>query len=130
MWWKIYFWIYTILTVPGIIFIYGKLSEWLLVDALEVGTSIAAILALYSYVYKKKIFSRSVWQIFFWVSVASSTIEILYKYTAFNFLSSLLESRMVTSGQEILLGIALSLPIYYAAYQLAYKKASSVKKRK
>lgn len=129
--WKVYFWIFTVLSVIGIVFGYGSLSSWAFVELLEVTTGILSILCLYSFVFKKRIFDTQVWQVILLVSVIGFILEMLYKFTPFNLLSSILESRQATNGQDVLLATLISLPAYYANYQLAYpQKTVPAKKAK
>lgn len=118
MLWKIYFWAYTILTLIGLIFVYGRKSSWAFVDFLDVLSSVIIVFAVYSYVYKKEMFTQKFWDISLKLMIVSTILEILYKFTNFNLLSSLLESREVTNGQDVLIGLIISLPALYALQQL------------
>ena len=131
MWWQLYFWIYSVLTVIGLIFGYGSKKSWSFVNFFEVVTSILAILAIYQYIHKKRLFSTLVWKVVFWVILIGYGLEILYKFTPFDLFSNYLESKDISGGVELLFGTLISLPIFYALYRLSYSlKSEQTKKKK
>lgn len=129
IWWKVYFWTVLALTLIGVPLVYGNLSPWTFADFLEVILSVFFLVGLYSYIFQKPMFTKDIWRIIFWISaMVSIVLEVLYKFTTFDFLSSMLESRTITSGQDLLIGIIITLPVYYVLYQLGYGKTTSKKK--
>ena|SRR3989344_1944924 len=126
MWWKIYFWIFLILSIIGLIFFFGQLKTWSFADWFEVITSIIALIGVYAYVYKKKILSSQFWIIFFWIIIVNWLSGVVYAFTpleeAFP-LPDWLTSKTVTNEMEMLLTILLSSPVAYAIYKLGQKKS-------
>lgn len=132
MWWKLYFFILLICSTVTVIFGYGQYSTWLLADWIDVATMIVAIMGLYGYVYKKSFFVPDFWRWFFIVDVALTSFFVLYLFSVLKDMIPLppfLQSRNIVTGQELLLSIFLSLPLYYALFQLG-KSQKKVKKAK
>jgi hypothetical protein len=133
MGWRIYFWAYASITVLDIIFTYGKLPLWGVSDILDIAVSIGSTVGLYAFVYRQKYFSKQTAQLLFWAVVAWTGLQVLYTFTKFSLLANFLQSNTI-NGQDFLIAIFLSLPMYYALYLLsqitpATKKPSKKKKR-
>jgi len=56
LWWKIYFWVYTIIIALGIIGIFSLFSTLLIADWVSIILNFLFYLGLYAYVFKKKTF--------------------------------------------------------------------------
>ncbi|OGC56088.1 hypothetical protein A3H26_01555 [candidate division WWE3 bacterium RIFCSPLOWO2_12_FULL_36_10] len=122
MWWKVYFWIILVMSVLGLVFAYGRMQTWSLASWIEIVGSIILLLGLYAYVYKKKILKPSFWNIFFWFLIFSTVFDIMWAFTPIKTvlpLPSWLSSEVITNGVELLLGVAISIPNYYAIYRLS-----------
>ena len=122
MWWKVYFWIILVMSVLGLVFAYGRMQTWSLASWIEIVGSIILLLGLYAYVYKKKILKPSFWNIFFWFLIFSTVFDIMWAFTPIKTvlpLPSWLSSEVITNGVEFLLGVAISIPNYYAIYRLS-----------
>ena len=126
--WKIYFWIYSILTVSGIAVIYSETPLLNLSSLWEIFMSLSLIMGIYSYLFKKNFLPRLFWVFTFWVIVVLDTLyrffinfTILKTYLEINlpvFLSSQIGSNYMTFG-NFFLGISLSIPTYIAIYRLS-----------
>jgi len=122
MWWKVYFWIMLVLSVIGLVFVYGSMQTWGLASLIEIVGSIILLLGLFAYVYKKKILKPSFWNIFFWLMVFNTVFAIMWAFTPIKTVlpePSWFSSQVTTTGVELLLGIVLYIPNYYAIYCLS-----------
>jgi len=122
MWWKVYFWIILVMSVLGLVFGYGRMQTWPLASWIEIVGSIILLLGLYAYVYKKKILKPSFWNIFFWLMIFSTVFAIMWAFTPIKTVLPLpgwFSSKVITAGVELLLGVVISIPNYYAIYRLS-----------
>ena len=122
MWWKVYFWIILVMSVLGLVFGYGRMQTWPLASWIEIVGSIILLLGLYAYVYKKKILKPSFWNIFFWFLIFSTVFDIMWAFTPIKTVLPLpgwFSSKVITAGVELLLGVVISIPNYYAIYRLS-----------
>lgn len=117
MWWKIYFWVYSVLLIALGLIVYGTKRVWLPVHFVEIGMSILVVLGLYSFVYRKKLASGTFWKIVFWFFMTSALLEILYKFTSFDLLSSILESKE-RPREYLVVSLLIGIPYLYAFYKL------------
>lgn len=125
MWWKIYFWIVLVLTIIGVVFVYGGLESWDFAAFFEIITSIIGLMAVYAVAYGKKILNPTFWKVMFWLIVVNWVFNMFYAFTPLGEALSLpgwLSSKTVGSPQELLFGMVFSMPIAYAVYKLAYQK--------
>lgn len=124
MWWKIYFWFFTVFTIIGL-FSLLQYSPLAIGDIVVVILNIVLIVGLYAFVFKKYIFSPRIWKIIFWIIIiflVETFLElyVLPKDFVNNYLS-FLKSNMPFSESDALLGWLISLPILYAIYKLSTK---------
>ena len=122
--WKIYFWIYLILSLLGI-FALLKYAPLRLFDFIGILLSVVLTLATYSYVFKKKILPANNWKILLWIVLflfIEEMVElfILPKDFLVNLFPFLQENIPVTAEQGLLSWL-LSFPGIYAIYKLASK---------
>lgn len=98
------------------------LSGWL-----DTAIGILGLLGLYAYVFNKKIFSSQIWKIVFGVTLLFLGVFILQ--AGFNVkVPFFIKYVQDTSGVGAIGGILLTLPAYYALYQLTKNKFASDKK--
>lgn len=122
MWWKIYFWIYLILSIIGI-FGYMGLQSWNFMAWIEVIFSILGLIAVWSYVFKKPIFTTNFWKAFIWINVGILVFSLIYSYTSLEDLypmPSWLMSPYPMDGPMFLFSLVLGGPMLYAIYKLGY----------
>lgn len=126
--WKFYFWFYIIFSFIGLFGFYGfaKSDSIKFGDVLGIINSVVAGIGLYSYVYKKKIFSMNFWRVIFWLSMINFILEILITYTPLGniirlpdfLISSTPESNYFISQ---VFGWITIFPLYFAIYKLGQK---------
>jgi hypothetical protein len=135
MWWKVYFWvnaIFLILAALG----YFSYTSLKIADLIEVSALTLIMIGLYSYVFKKPVFSTNFWQKFLWLSVALTLFDLL------NFslnlesnplinqllISQTMEGDFISPG-TYLFSLIISIPAIYAIYKLGYPTNSSKAKK-
>lgn len=126
MWWKIYFWIFAVLTIVGVFLSLGELNKLTLVDWVGLLLNLILVISTYSFVMNKKLFSKETWGLLFWVNLFFLTINVVYEFLLpENIKSSLtiLQSSIEADMGMILFSFLVSIPALYALYKLAYNKA-------
>lgn len=135
MWWKIYFWIFTLLTCIGLLVYLGYLP-WGVSEVLSVFVSVVTVLAAYSYIYKKNVLKQSYWNILWWIMlvlVIESLIEVLFLPKGFiENIIPFWKSKLPMGSGEIIFSWIVSAPSFYALYKLSKKEGNKTpnKKRK
>lgn len=124
IWWKIYFWIYLILSAVGI-FALLQYTPFGLVDILGLLLSVVLLLTTYTYVFKKNILQAGHWKILFWIVIFLFVEEmfdlfVLPKDFVVN-LAPFLKSNVPLNAGERLFSWLFSLPGVYAIYKLGKK---------
>lgn len=124
MWWKIYFWVYLIISIAGI-FALLQLSPLSIADILGLLLSILLLLAIHTYVFKKNILQAGHWKILFWIVIFLFVEEMLELFVLpKDFVANLipiLKSNIPLSAGERLFSWVFSLPGVYAIYKLGQK---------
>ncbi len=123
MWWKFYFWGYLFINLIGIVTFYGNKGPLTLGDWLSFILTILGGMALYSYVFGRKILNQIFWKLLFWIIVAHIIFIIVWSSTPLKdifpfpeFLNTTLpETKYFISA---LFGFAIGLPTYFAIYKL------------
>jgi hypothetical protein len=79
------------------------------------------LICLYAFIYKHKklVLSKQFWQVIFWLSIIIDGFFISY-YAALKELMPALLNFGLYPVSEVIGGIILRLPIFYALYQLVY----------
>ncbi len=108
MFWKVYFWVITILIIVGYAS-EGFSSYW---DIIDLPVLICAFVGLFSYAYKKKIFNKIFWKSFL-------PIYIIWDLT-YNLVLSPGYSEEPTEIIYILIGFIIIVPLYIALYKYAF----------
>ena len=125
MWWKIYFWIYTVIMVLGIIGLFSVLSSFAFVDIVSYILNIVLYVGLYGYVFKKRILEPKWWSIVFWINAVGWTLSIVDWFLLNRQLENalpFLKSGLSLSSGDLLFAVLSSLPALYAVRLLASSK--------
>lgn len=126
--WKIYFWAYTILTVIGL-FAYTQYAPLLFGDMLSLILGVLMLVGLYTFTFGKSVFSPQVWAIIFWAHIIFIVESILEIYVLPKDISNtylfMFKSVIPVSANEILFGWLITLPGIYALYQIGPRIVSS-----
>lgn len=124
MWWKAYFWIYSLLTLIGL-FSLLEYAPLFFVDFVGILLNLVFVFALYNYTFKKKIGDKKYWYILFWISVFLFLEEIIELYfLPSGFIASFmpfLKSNVPLSLTGRLFSWLMSAPAVFALYKLSRK---------
>jgi hypothetical protein len=124
MWLKVYFWIYTILTVLGVLVYLPHLFTFNFATWEGLLESAALITGTYVYVYKKHVITN-VWKPIFFLMLSVCIIQLLLYSNVIPSLTPYLKFLETSIEQDfgtLIITIILSLPAYYAIYRLAFQK--------
>lgn len=121
MLWKIYFWIITGLSILSIL-ILSSHTPWNLGEWYGIFSSLISVFALYVFVYKKQLGKPELWRALFYIEVVVVLVELIYLFTPIRTLIPIPEALQskdsIMSGNLFIIGLLLSLPYYYAIFQL------------
>ena len=124
MWWKIYFWIYLVLTALGLISLVSQISILSLGDWLSTINNVILVFGAYVYIFNKQNFSS--WKNVLLVNFILFAIFMIdYFLFSENLLGSIhhsFKSGLEVSQGEVLFGVIPSLPVIYANFKLIAKK--------
>lgn len=124
--WKIYFWIYAILSLIGVIALIPSLPSFNFASWEGTAESILLIIATYTYVYKKTILPN-IWKVVFFLMLAIWIIQILFYANIIPALTPYLKifETSISQGFEgVAFSILISVPAFYAVYKLGFGKSS------
>ncbi len=130
-WWKTYFWVNFVILILGL---FGLIENAPLkfIDLFGLGLNIVLLFGLYSFVFGKKLFSASIWNITFWIATVLNIEALLEIYVLPKpFIDQylwFLKSSIAISPSWILFGILFMLPNLYAIYQLGQEKQKKGKR--
>ena len=102
MWWKIYFWLFTPLSL--IIFALTYKGS----DYLGIFIILAAISALHAIAFDDYTIPKQLWKIAFWVIVIGLILALVL-------------SKLSITAQNLMVNLPF-LPVFYAVYKLAFKR--------
>ena len=121
MLWKLYAWVYVVMTFIGFVLLVPLLASWDFTSwegAVE--TVVLAIGAL-SYSYHRSIFTKRIWQIIFAIIILIWTVDVVY-YTLSPSYLSFLGSGIAMKKSEVFLTMFLSIPALIAVYKLGFAR--------
>ncbi len=113
--WKIYFWVYTIISAFGLIILIPLLSKPNFENAEGTIENIILILGTLSYVYNKNIFKPVVWKTIFVLISIIWFLQIFASITTFEYLNFMHSDY---SLEAIIFSMIISLPALIAIYRL------------
>ncbi len=131
-WWRLYFWgaiTGFAVSLPNL----GTTVNWAISTWLLIATEIFALIGLYAFAFKRKVFSNKFWRAFFWTILIIWNLPIIYSLSPLKyqfplpeFLSNYLvvDTEFLTIPALVILavGLVLSIPILYALYKVGYAK--------
>lgn len=122
--WKLYFWIYGILTIIGLLVMIPMISSLNFVSYLGIVEGILLILATYEFIYKKVLLAPNIWRVIFFILIAWWTLQILVallNITSLNFLLTNVSGS--TDGLRVgIFSIIFSIPAMIAMYRISKGK--------
>lgn len=126
--WIVYFWIYTLMTLTGSLVVYGNVGLINLASIYELSMTASLVLGFYCYVFNKNIFSATFWKFIFWYVIVIDTVyRVFYNFTVFKpylefNLPTIFKSQVPTvyiDFSTFILGLLMSLPAYIAVYRIS-----------
>lgn len=120
MFWKIYFWVYIVMTALGTIVLLPQLFEFL--TLVSVLLSFMLILGTYSYAYQKPLAKPLTWKIFFLFNLAFIITDIAVSLS-YSFQDLIGIYQEITTGNilMVLLQLLIDLPGMIALFILAFR---------
>lgn len=128
MLWQIYVWIFAGINILSLVSFQYNLSNFFGLFSLFL--SIGLNLAVFSYAYKKPIFSKTVLDWLFKINIGLIGLFLLFEFVTF--LQEIVGAGIAlpTSGVVSIIASFPSLPALYATYKTAYSKAGKKSKKK
>src|SRR5687767_10936178 len=76
--WKFYCWMVTVIGIPLAFAEVANIDKWRLVDYLYVPSLAISFLTIYSYAYKVKIFSQTIWKVIWFYNITWIVITLFF----------------------------------------------------
>lgn len=128
MLWKIYVWIFAAINVLSLVSFQYNLSNFF--GLLSLILSIGLNIAVFSYAYKKPVFSKLILDWLFKINIGLIGLFLLFEFLTF--LQEIIGAgiSLPTSGLVSIIAGFPALPALYATYALAYQKSILKKKKR
>lgn len=118
--WKVYFWIYFIITLIGIVIVLPQLGEFNIWDLFSSLINIIFVIGLYAFAYSKKVFDVKLWKIIFYITMLYFTLDVIDLFILpLEFFHT--KALSVSRGAAIFSWL-MSAPIVYSIYKLGFSK--------
>lgn len=121
MLWKIYFYIYLVLTLLSVVILLPSISSWKFSIYESVIESIFLLIGLYSYIFRKKLFSKKSWQYIFCGILIIWILDTIRSFTNLPILA-FLDNYSDWNAQEVFFSIIISIPALVSIYRLGFPK--------
>jgi heme/copper-type cytochrome/quinol oxidase subunit 4 len=127
--WKIYFWIYLVLTLLGLPQLLSLLPVLNFAAWEGVFENIVLVLGLYSFVFKTQVFSKKTWRMIFYIILVAWILQLIYNLH----LSSAIDSYLNFVDVQVfglfafLFSIIISIPALYSIYLLGFTSEKKIK---
>jgi len=126
MLWKIYFYVYSFLSLAGLLYLLPQLPTFNLSSLETVIETIFLILGLYAFIYNKKnLLSHNVWKGIFYSILTIWIVQLIVYANAIPFITpylAFLKTSFVQSYSEVALSVIISIPALFAIYKLGFTK--------
>lgn len=125
MWWKIYFWLYLVLSIVGVILLLPQIPTFNFASWEGFVENIILIVGTYSFVYSKNIIISAIWKVIFILISLVWVAQVVYYSNAVSTIKPLLqflENKPPQSFGLVAISILLSIPAMIAVYKLAFTK--------
>ncbi len=125
MFWKIYTWIYVVLTAIGTLMVIPTVGSWNLASWEGMIESILLAVGVFVFVYKKPLFNKAVWKTIFIAILLVWIIQIFAYSTNIQFLSFLKVNIIEHGIGFALFSMIIAIPALEAIYKLGFQKENS-----
>lgn len=128
MLWKIYVWVFAVINILSLISFQYNLNQFIGLFSLIL--SVGLNIAVFSYAYKKAVFSKKILDSLFKLNIGMYGIFFLLEFITF--FQEIIGAgiNLPTSGFVSVIASFPSLPALYATYKLAYEKIPSKKSKR
>lgn len=125
MFWKIYAWIYVVITAVGFLFLIPTIGSWNFASWGGTIESILLAIGVFVFAYKKQLFNKAAWKFIFIAILLVWVADIIFYATNVQFLSFLKVNAIEQGVGEVLFSIIVSIPALVAIYKLGFQKENS-----
>lgn len=138
LWWKIFFWIFLLLTISGTINIVNGVYSYNFGSYLALIFDYIALIAIFAYIYEKNICNKIIWSIFFWLYLVYLVLRTFEKLPPFLFPAEInqAESHLVWNKIDpynpslivtgIIIVVLLVIPRFIAIYRLSKREKKRI----
>jgi len=124
VWWKIYFWIYAVLSAIGLLVLLPQLSTFNFATYEGLLESILLVIGTYTFIYKKHIIPN-IWKIIFFLMLIVWAIQLIYYSNAIPSITPYLrffETSISQGYGTVVFTMIISIPAIFAVYKLGFSK--------
>ena len=125
MFWKIYTWIYVVITAVGFLFLIPGIGSWNFASWEVIIESILLTIGVFVFTYKKQLFNKVAWKFIFIAILLVWVADIIFYVTNIQFLSFLKVNAFEHGVGEVLFSIVISIPALIAIYKIGFPKENS-----
>jgi hypothetical protein len=125
MFWKIYAWIYVVITAVGFLFLIPGIGSWNFASWEGVAESILLAIGVFVFAYKKQLFNKATWKFIFIAILLVWIVQIISYSTNVQFLTFLKVNVIEQGIGTVLLTIIVSIPALVAIYKIGFGKENS-----
>lgn len=125
--WKIYFWVYAVISVIGIVVSIPLLPSFNLPSYIGLLENVLFTIATYAYVYNRKVFTPIIWRFILVISVFTTLLQTIALFVpATSDALSFIEQNASDSKGAFIFTIIFIIPSLVAAYRLGWKKKDQI----
>ena len=125
MFWKIYTWIYVVITAVGFLFLIPGIGSWNFASWEVIIESILLTIGVFVFTYKKQLFNKVAWKFIFIAILLVWVADIIFYVANTQFLSFLNVNAFEHGVGEVLFSIVISIPALIAIYKIGFPKENS-----
>ncbi len=125
MFWKIYAWIYVVITVVGFLFLIPAISSWNFASWEGIIEGILLAIGVFVFAYKKQMFNKAAWKFIFIAILLVWVADIIFYVANIQFLRFLEVNAFEHGVGEVLFSIIVSIPALVAIYKLSFQKENA-----
>lgn len=121
MWWKVYFWITVGELVLQVLGLFVNPGVRIAIQIVMLLIFAIAVAGMYSFAFQKKLLTQVFWQYFMWIYGLLDLIYLIYAAAPRAPIISSLSFLQIYPNQgfiDVLIGVAIDIPLLYAMYHL------------
>lgn len=125
MFWKIYAWIYVVITAVGSLFLIPTIGFWNFAVWEGVIEGLLLALGVFVFAYKKELFNKKAWKFIFIAILLFWVAGVVSYVTNVQFLNFLKVNVIEHGIGTVLFAIVVSIPALIAIYRMGFRKDSA-----